>query len=144
MTLLIGLTNKLDDAISYVDTLDFGNPTQLVFHYVFSFGIFFCGGSYACISCIILTKDYYSLYSSSQSIANFLLIGSLSLNTYSSITLLMVMAIFTSILWIERFETSGSTTTSLSVGFIFLFLNIFYISLYLGHFMILCLVSPQI
>jgi hypothetical protein len=25
-----------------------------------------------------------------------------------------------------------------------LFLNIFYISLYLGHFMILCLVSPQI
>jgi hypothetical protein len=56
----------------------------------------------------------------------------------------LVMAIFTSTIWTEGFETLGSTTTYFFVGFIPLFLNIFCISLYLGQFMILCLVSPQI
>jgi hypothetical protein len=38
----------------------------------------------------------------------------------------------------------GSTTTCFSIGFVFLFLNIFCISLYLKKSMILCPVSPQI
>jgi hypothetical protein len=38
----------------------------------------------------------------------------------------------------------GSTTTCFFVGFIPLFLNIFYTSLYLRQSMILCPMSPQI
>jgi hypothetical protein len=130
--------------MGYVDTCNSNNVAQLVFHCVFSFGIRFFGGSSACISSLVLTKDYCSLCSSSQSTTNFFFIGSLSLNTYSLVTLLLVMAIFTSTIWTKGFETLGSTTTYFFVGFRPLFLNIFYISLYLRQFMILCLVSPQI
>jgi hypothetical protein len=68
----------------------------------------------------------------------------LSLNTFSSVTLLLVMAIFTSTIWTKGFETLGSTTTCFYVGFTPLFLNIYFISLYLGQSLILCLMSPQI
>jgi hypothetical protein len=47
-----------------------------------------------------------------------------------------------STIWIKGFETLGFTTTCLFIGFTPLFLNILCISLYLGHFMILCPVSP--
>ncbi len=144
MTLLIRLTNKLCDTISSMETLDFCNLAQLVFHCTFSFGMKFCGGSFACISYIVLTKDCYSFCSSSQSVVNFFFISSLSLNICSSVTLLLVMAIFTSTIWIEGFETLGSTTIYFFVNFTPLFLNIFCISLYLGQCMILCPVSPQI
>jgi len=124
-------------------TSDSNNLAQLVFHCAFSFGINFCGGSFAYISCIVLTKDYCIFYSSSQSATNFL-ISFLSLNTYFSVTLLLVMAIFTSTIWIEGFEILGFTTFCFFIGFIPLFLNIFCISLYLGQSMVLCLISPQI
>ncbi len=127
-----------------MDTSDSGNLAQLVLHYAFCFGIKFCGGPFACISCIALTKDCYSLCSSSQSATYFFLIGFLTLNTCSSITLFLVMAIFTSTIWTEGFETLGFTRTCFSIGFIPLFLNIFCISLYLRQFMILSPMSSQI
>ncbi len=66
ITLLIGLVNEFCDTMGFVDTSDSGNPAQLVFHYVFSFGIIFFDGSFACISWMALTKDYCSLCSSSS------------------------------------------------------------------------------
>jgi hypothetical protein len=60
------------------------------------------------------------------------------------IILLLVMAMLTSIIWTKGFATLGFTTTYFFVVFTPLFPNIFYISLYLRQFMILCLVSPQI
>jgi hypothetical protein len=56
----------------------------------------------------------------------------------------MVMAMLTSTIWTKGFATLGSTTTCLSIVFIHLFLNIFYMSLYLRQSMILCPVSSQI
>jgi len=122
----IGLVDKLYDTIGFVDTLNSGNPAQLVFHCVFSFWIRFCGGYSTCNSCIVLTKDCYIFCSFAHSTSDFF-IGYLSLNTHSSITLLLVMAIFTSTIWTEGFETLGSTTIYFFVSFIVLFLNIFYI-----------------
>jgi len=142
--MLLGITKKNCGIISYVDTSAFSIPAQLALHYAFSFWIRFYGGSSTCISYIVLTKDYCGLCSSSQSTTDFFLIGSLSLNTCSLVTLLLVMAILTSTIWTEGFATLGFTTTCLSIVFTPLFLNIFYISLYLGQSMILCPVSPQI
>ncbi len=58
-----------------MDTLASSNLAQLVLHCVFSFLVKFSGGFFVCISYIVLTKDCYSLYSSSQSTINFLLIS---------------------------------------------------------------------
>jgi hypothetical protein len=110
----------------------------------FLFGIKFCGGSSTCISCIVLIKICRNLCFSSQSAIDFFLIGYLSLNTYFSVTLLLVMAILTSTIWIEGSKTLGSTIICLFVGFTPLFLNKFYISLYNPKSMILCPMSPQI
>ncbi len=127
-----------------MDISDFSNPVQLVLHCAFSFWIKFSDGSFAYISYIVLTKDCCSLCSSSQSAANFFLIDFLFLNIYSSVTLLLVMAMLTSTIWTERFETLGSTIACFSIIFTLLFLNIFCISLYLRQSMILCPVLPQI
>ncbi len=86
ITLLIGLANKLCDIMASVETSNSNNPAQIVFHCVFSFGIRFCSGFSTYISSIVLTKDCYSFYSSSQSITYFFLIGFLSLNTCFSVT----------------------------------------------------------
>jgi hypothetical protein len=59
-------------------------------------------------------------------------------------TLLLVMAIFTSTTCIEGFETLCSFTTYFSIGFTPLFLNIFFLSLYFRRSMIFCHVSSQI
>ncbi len=61
-----------------MDTSICSNPAQLVFHYAFSFWFRFSSGSFACMSCIVLTKYYCNLCSSSQSITYLFLIGSLS------------------------------------------------------------------
>ncbi len=84
--MLIGLANKLCDTMGFMDTSDFSNYAQLELHFVLSFGIKVCGGSSIYISWIVLTKDCCNLYSSSQSIVDFFLIGSLFLNTYSLVT----------------------------------------------------------
>jgi len=68
----------------------------------------------------------------------------LSLNICFLVTLLLVMAILTSTIWIEGSKTLGFTITCFYVGFTPLFLNIFYISLYNPKSMILCPMSPQI
>ncbi len=141
---MIGLSNKLCDTIGFMDISDFGNFAQLALQCAFSFGIKFCYMSFICISCIVLTKDCCSLCSFSKLVAYFFLIGSLSSNAYSLITLLLMMVVFTSTIWTKGHETFGSTTTCFFIGFTFLFLNIFCISLYLGQFMILCPMSPQI
>ncbi len=120
--MLTRLLDKLCDTINVVNISYSNNPAHIVIHYAFSFEIRFCGGSSTCISCIVLTKDYCSLYSSSQSATDFFLISSLSINTYSSITLFSVMAIFASTMWIKGFETLGST---LSLSFYWLHCFVF-------------------
>ncbi len=125
------INKKICDTFSFVDTSNFGNPTHLIFHCVFSFVIRFCDGSSTYISYIVLIKYWCSLCSFSQLATNFFLIGFLSLNTCFLVTLLLVMAIFTSTIWTKGFKTLGLITTCFFVGFTYLFLNTFYISLYL-------------
>ncbi len=144
ITLLLVIENIFSGIISYLDTLVFSNLAQLVLHCVFSFWFRLSDGSSAYISCIILTKDYHSLYSSSQSVVDFFFIRLLSLSTCYLITLLMVMAMLTSIIWTKGFKTLGSTAYGFSVVFTPLFLNILRMSLYLGKSIILCSISPHI
>ncbi len=129
---MLGITYRFFGTSGFVDTLISSNLTQLVFHCAFSFWFRLFGGSFAYIFCIILTINCCNLCSSSQSIVDFFLIGSLSLNTCSLITFLLVMAMLTSTIWTQGLATLGSTTYGYSVIFIFLSLNIFCMSLYLG------------
>ncbi len=141
--LFLGIIDNFFGTTSFMDTLVFGNLAQLVLHYVFSFWFRLYGGSFACISYIVLTKDYCN-FSSFQSATNFFLIDYLSLNICSSITLLLVMAILTSAIWTQGLTTLGSTTYGFSTVFTPLFLNIFCILLYLGQPIICPIFSPQI
>jgi hypothetical protein len=139
ITLLLGTVDIFYGTIGSVDTLVSNMLAQLVLHYVFSFWFKLFGGFPTYNPYIVLTKYYYSLYPFSQSIANFFLLGSLSLNICYLVTLLLVMAMLTCTTWIEGLKTYG-----FSVNFIPLFLNIFCMSLNLRQFIILCLVPLQI
>ncbi len=125
ITLLFRIIDEFFGTIGSVDTLVYGNLAQLVFHHGFSFWLKLSYGSSACISCIVLIKDWCSLYSSSQSTIDFFLIGSLSLKTCFLVILFLVIAMLTSIIWIEGLTTLGSTTNGFSTIFTPLFLNIF-------------------